>query len=94
MRTTVATLILGAVLVVGCGGDDGGGGGGSGGVNWGDPIYGDSVQTFIDQDAAANDCGSLQQTFGFWADNRPGDRAHPELLGYIDDKLEQAGCYD
>jgi hypothetical protein len=48
------------------------------------------LKSSIDAYAADQDCGGLQQTFDTVD---AADGSHPDILGYIDDKLSSAGCY-
>jgi hypothetical protein len=48
------------------------------------------LKSSIDAYAADQDCAGLQQTFDTVD---AADGSHPDILGYIDDKLSSAGCY-
>jgi outer membrane biogenesis lipoprotein LolB len=67
-----------------------------GSVDW--ENYSPDVRTRIDDAAASGDCAALQAEFDN-ADandsaqrNRTGD-GNADLMGYIDAKLSEAGCY-
>jgi hypothetical protein len=48
------------------------------------------LKSSIDAYAADGDCVGLQQTFDTVD---AADGSHPDILSYIDDKLNSAGCY-
>jgi hypothetical protein len=55
-------------------------------VDW--SKYAPGVKSRIDGLAAQRNCGGLQREF----DNADAN-GNPDLMGYIDGKLESAGCY-
>lgn len=79
-----------AVLGVGCAGS-------TGSVDW--ENYTPEVKQRIDSMAAAGDCMGLQAEFDTAEANdaaqreRTGD-GNADVMGYIDDKMSSAGCYE
>lgn len=85
----VAGWALVLVVLVGCGGGEE--------VDW--ENYDASVKQRIDSLAESGDCALLQQEFDTAEANSDMQRArvgdgNADLMGYIDEQLEEAGCYD
>lgn len=55
---------------------------------------GDTLHTFIDEDAAAGNCDMLQDYFDTWEPANIDTGAKVDLLEYLDDKMTDAGCYE
>lgn len=82
VRTWVLLALVALVLVV-CGGA-------SDEPEWG--AFPSGLQPSIDEYARVGDCAGLQATFDTWADVDAVPTG--DLLAYIDEKMESAGCYD
>jgi hypothetical protein len=52
-----------------------------------------ALKQIIDEDTAAKNCDGLQATFDTWADADDPTNTSAELLSYIDNGLQEAGCY-
>jgi hypothetical protein len=82
VRLHLAALVL-PLLLASCGG----GGDDSETINWGD--YAPGLQQRIDDLADKGDCGGLQDEFDTAEAN-----SNPDLMTYVDQQLEAAGCYE
>lgn len=87
-RLVVSAVSLSLLIACGGGGAD---------VNW--ENYDPSVRERIDSMAEAGDCEGLQQEFNTAETNSDMQRArvgegNADLMGYIDEQLRAAGCYD
>ena len=65
-------------------------------VDW--ENYAPEVRERIDSMAAAGDCADLQEEFDTAEANSEAQRArtgdgNADLMGYIDDRMREAGCY-
>ncbi len=94
-RRLIGLFIL-ALTLAACDGGGGGGGGGSTSVQWGD--YASDLKGRIDGEAARKDCAALQTDFDDADANNDATVArtghnNAELMGYIDDAMRGAGCY-
>ena len=52
---------------------------------WSDVLNGATLKKFIDEDKAAGNCSSLQDTFDA--------QSNAQVLTYIDQAMKDAGCY-
>lgn len=59
------------------------------------PGGGETLKQFIDEDAAAGDCESLQGFFDVWINYKTPEGLHlMDVVDYIDDSMREAGCYE
>ena len=84
---TVATIVAVVLLASGCSGGDT-----ETGPEFPTGKFAQAVQERIDTAAAEGDCAALQDEFDLAEEN--GSDGFVDLMDYIDDKLEKAGCYE